>query len=80
MQHSITIRINNSITRSWKERQVKTMNDYLCVKEVAEMLSVSMQTVYKLVKSGELRSVRVGKRGIRIPRTALDDFVCKRQH
>ena len=50
------------------------MDDYLRVKEVAEMLAVSYQTVRKLVKSGALQSVRIGNRGIRIPRKSVEAF------
>ena len=38
---------------------------FLTVKEVAAMLRVSEMTIYRLVKSGELESVKVG-RSIRI--------------
>ena len=34
---------------------------YLTVAEVAAMLRVSTMTVYRLIKAGELRAVRVGK-------------------
>lgn len=44
------------------------------VSEVAEHLELDRNTVYELVKSGELRSVRVG-RHIRITASALDDFL-----
>ena len=34
---------------------------YLTVAEVADILRVSTMTVYRLIKSGDLRAVRVGK-------------------
>ena len=34
---------------------------FLTVAEVADTLRVSTMTVYRLIKSGELRAVRVGK-------------------
>ena len=34
---------------------------YLTVREVAETLRVSNMTVYRLINSGDLRAVRVGK-------------------
>lgn len=34
---------------------------YLTVAEVAGILRVSTMTVYRLIKSGDLRAVRVGK-------------------
>ena len=48
------------------------------VKDVAEALSLSLSTVYDLVRRGEIRSIRIG-RGRRkltlIPREALDEFL-----
>ena len=34
---------------------------FLTVHEVADLLRVSTMTVYRLIKAGELRAVRVGK-------------------
>jgi excisionase family DNA binding protein len=34
---------------------------FLTPREVADLLRVSSMTVYRLIKSGELRAVRVGK-------------------
>ena len=34
---------------------------FLTVAEVADMLRVSSMTVYRLIKSGELQALRVGK-------------------
>lgn len=34
---------------------------FLTVAEVADLLRVSSMTVYRLIKSGELASVRIGK-------------------
>lgn len=45
------------------------LNNYppvLCVKQVAEILSISHNTAYALVRSGQIYSVRVG-RSYRIP-------------
>ena len=38
----------------------------LCVKQVAEILSISHNTAYTLVRSGQIHSIRVG-RSYRIP-------------
>ena len=51
------------------------MGDCLRVKEVAERLAVSEQTVRNMVKDGTLQCVRIGKRGIRIPRAAVEAFM-----
>ena len=46
----------------------------LTVAEVASLLRVSKMTVYRLLRSGELLSLRVG-RSLRVPRTALDAYL-----
>ena len=46
----------------------------LRVGEAAERLGLSRSQTFKLVWSGELRSVRIG-RAVRVPATALTEFV-----
>jgi len=46
----------------------------LTVKEVAKELNFHPMTVYRLIKSGELKVVRIG-RTIRIEESALKDFI-----
>ena len=48
----------------------------LHVKDLAEILSVSHNTAYNLVRSGQIRSIRIG-RTYRIPREAVDEFLRK---
>lgn len=45
----------------------------LSVEQAAERLSIGRTTVYRLIKTGELQSVRVGRLR-RIPADALDDY------
>lgn len=47
---------------------------FLTVAEVASMMRVSKMTVYRLVHSGELPAVRVG-RSFRVPEEAVDDYL-----
>ena len=50
--------------------------DLLTVKEVAQDLHVSDETVYRYIHDGKLRAYRFG--GLwRIPADALDEFVAK---
>ncbi len=54
--------------------------DYYTVAEVAEKLRIDIRTVYELIASGQLRSVRItrasGRRGtIRIPQDYLDEYI-----
>jgi excisionase family DNA binding protein len=47
---------------------------FLTVAEVADMMRVSRMTVYRLVHSGELASVRVG-RSFRVPEHAVHSYL-----
>ena len=47
---------------------------FLTVAEVAAMMRVSKMTVYRLVHSGELPAIRVG-RSFRVPASAVDDYL-----
>jgi excisionase family DNA binding protein len=47
---------------------------FLTVAEVAAVMRVSKMTVYRLVHSGELASVQVG-RSFRIPERAVHDYL-----
>jgi excisionase family DNA binding protein len=46
----------------------------LTVAEIAARMSVSKMTVYRLVQSGVLNSVRFG-RSYRVPETAVDQYL-----
>jgi excisionase family DNA binding protein len=47
---------------------------FLTVAEVATIMRVSKMTVYRLVHSGEMPAVRVG-RSFRVPEQAVDDYL-----
>jgi excisionase family DNA binding protein len=47
---------------------------FLTVAEVAKMMRVSKMTVYRLVHSGELPAVRVGK-SFRVPEQAVHSYL-----
>lgn len=47
---------------------------FLTVAEVARMMRVSKMTVYRLVHSGELPAVRVG-RSFRVPEKTVHDYL-----
>ena len=49
---------------------------FLTVAEVATAMRVSKMTVYRLVHSGELPAVRVG-RSFRVPEDAVNDYLRK---
>jgi excisionase family DNA binding protein len=52
------------------------MQDLLMVEEVAKILRVSLATVYRLCKSGEVAHLRlgVGKGSIRFEAQAIEDY------
>jgi excisionase family DNA binding protein len=47
---------------------------FLTVAEVATLMRVSKMTVYRLVHSGDLPAVRVGK-SFRVPEKAVHDYL-----
>lgn len=51
---------------------------YYTVKEVAEMLKLHAQTVHKLVITGEIQSIKIGK-SRRITQEQLDTFIEKQK-
>lgn len=57
---------------------MSTQQKLFKILEAAELLGVGRTTVYGLIGSGELRSVRIGRRHL-VPADALDDFVEKLQ-
>ena len=48
----------------------------LTVQEVADQLRVSTMTVYRLIKSGDLRAMRVGK-SFRLREEDIDAYLAK---
>ena len=44
------------------------------VDEAAEALRISRSVIYELIRSGQLRTVKVGRRRL-VPVLALDDYV-----
>ena len=47
----------------------------LCtVAEAADLLAIGRTCVYQLMKSGQLRSVKIGARRL-VPRSAIEEFV-----
>ena len=46
------------------------------VEELISILRIGRNTAYELVRSGQIRSVRIG-RTYRIPREALEDYLRK---
>lgn len=52
--------------------------EVLTVPEIAALLKLSRQSIYRLVKKGLLPRL-VGIRAIRVPRDGLDEYLARRQ-
>ena len=50
---------------------------FLTVQEVADVMRVSSMTVYRLIKSGDLAAVRVG-RSFRVSEVDVDSYLAAR--
>lgn len=57
-----------------KGKQPLSQVTFLTVTEVASLMRVSKMTVYRLVHSGELPAVRVG-RSFRVPEQAVHEYL-----
>jgi len=51
------------------------MSRLLKIPEAAAELSIGRSRLYELLQAGELRSVKIGTRGVRVPASELDRFV-----
>ena len=54
------------------------MPDVLTVSEIAQVLRISRGTAYEMVRSGQLSSIRVGRR-ILVPRARLEALLTARE-
>jgi len=50
------------------------MQNLITTDGAAKILSVTRQTVYRLIKSGQLQAVKV-KSAVRIPEDSLEEFI-----
>ena len=49
---------------------------FLKPEEVSKVLNVTVSQVYTLMRSGELRAVKIGRRGVwRVGKTELDEYI-----
>ena len=59
-----------------KYRNVHDLPMTLRVEELMPILGIGRNTAYELIRSGQIRSIRIGRQ-IRIPRDALLEFLRK---
>ncbi len=57
-----------------EDQNKQGMRRLLDMKQVAEQLNVGRSTAFELVLSGQLRSVRIGRRRL-VPPEALEEFL-----
>lgn len=54
------------------------MSRLLRIPEAAAELSIGRSRLYELIAAGEVRAVKIGSRGVRVPASELDRFVADR--
>lgn len=54
--------------------QVEITPQYLTYRQAEELTGLSRQTVWRLIKSGDVRAFKIG-RGVKIERRSLEDYV-----
>jgi len=54
-------------------------NEYLSLEDVAEMLGVTYQLIYRLVRAGDLPAIRLGKL-YRVSRTDLEGYLARNKN
>ena len=57
-----------------QEQSQDVVTKVLKVEDLAHMLSIGRNTAYELVRSGKIRSVKIG-RSYRIPYSAVEDYL-----
>ena len=60
----------------YKYRNLHDLPMTLRVEELMPILGIGRNTAYELIRSGQIRSIRIGRQ-IRIPRDALLEFLRK---
>ena len=53
---------------------LKNYKDVLSVEDLCEILSIGKNTAYRLLKSGEIKSVRIGK-VYKIPKDSIREYL-----
>lgn len=61
-----------------KDTEFDHLPPVLSVPELAAVLHIGRNSAYQLVKSGQIRSIHIGK-NIRIPQSALREFLNQTQ-
>ena len=54
-------------------------SDVMTVEDLMEYLSIGKTTAYKILKSGKIKVIRIGKL-YRIPKQSVDEYIEKMRH
>lgn len=54
------------------------MSRLLRIPDAAAELSIGRSRLYELLAAGDIKAVRIGARGVRVPQSELDRFVAER--
>ncbi len=60
-------------------QQLQTEDEFLKPKQVAEELDLNIETIYRYIRSQQLRIVRLSAREYRIRRSELNRFLRERE-
>ncbi|HQM80520.1 MAG TPA: helix-turn-helix domain-containing protein [Syntrophorhabdaceae bacterium] len=51
------------------------MDKLLCIKEVADITGEHILTVYRRIRDGEIKCIKIGRRGIRVSESDLKQWL-----
>ena len=68
--------VHNYLQPTQRERSLQDLPLVLTVEDLMEVLNIGRNTAYEIVRSGQIRSVRIGK-NYRVPRDAVEEFLKK---
>ncbi len=54
------------------------MSRLLKIPEAAAELSIGRSRLYELLQAGEIKAVKIGSRGVRVPSSEIDRFIAER--
>lgn len=63
-----------------KQSVVNDMPLVMKVEDLMPILQIGRNTAYELIRSGQIRCLRIGGKTIRIPRDAVLDFINGTEH
>lgn len=61
-----------------KQNRYEDLPLVLCIEDLMQLLSIGRNTAYKLLRSGKIKSIRIGK-CYRIPRDSITEYLRKVQ-